>query len=348
MNARALFAQEIPGSSTIASWVTRGLFDRGKAAQWMLYNGTGPEAFGPTLNAAYSGLNARQMLRLAGTGLFSQGDITDELTFSGMRPASQRRMLLAAPWLATKPERDQLKATLEKAYVGGLLGDADLHQQLDELDQNVDRDALVMARVQLEKRIAFAKELENAYTVQFRANVIDGAQLQNFLAGLGLQQDWINNRIAYEQAKDISAIARQAAAEARALERATLAEERRAAVRNFKQGNIDQVALAAALTLTGLSPAQLAAWVDLSVLEKAGSLRWIFGQQLPPAQASLLRARVTALTDQRKRQELTDPAFVAALTALNIPPHYINSIRAAADALVSPKTAAVTIPVETG
>ncbi len=348
MNARALFQQEIPGVGQVTDLVARGILDQGTANLLLGWNGLHTSLRRQVQAAAYSGLNARQMLRLAGTGLFSQGDITDELTFSGMRPASQRRMLLAAPWLATKPERDQLKATLEKSYVAGLIGDADLHQQLDELDQNVDRDALVMARVQLEKRIAFAKELENAYTIQFRANVIDGAQLQSFLSGLGLQQDFINNRIAYEQAKDISEIARRAAAEARALERTTLAEERRAAVRNFKQGNIDQVALAAALTLTGLSPAQLVAWVDLAVLEKAGSLRWIFGQQLSPAQASLLRARVTALTDQRKRQELTDPAFVAALTALNIPPHFINSIRAAADALVSPKTAAVTIPVETG
>ncbi len=56
---------------------------------------------------------------------------------------------------------------------------------------------------------------------------------------------------------------------------------------------------------------------------------------------------MAALTDQRKRQLLTDQQYVDALKALGIPPKQINALRAAADAMVSPRTSAVLIPVST-
>ena len=60
-----------------------------------------------------------------------------------------------------------------------------------------------------------------------------------------------------------------------------------------------------------------------------------------------VRQRVAALTDQRKRLQITDAQFVDVLKALKIPPSNINAIRAAADALITPKGSAVVIPVET-
>jgi len=347
MQARATFAQELPGSSALASMSARGILDQGKAAYWMLFNGTGPEVQGPTFQAAYHGLQARMMVRAWESGLFSQGDLADELTFSGMRPASQKRMLLLAPWLATASERKQLESALENAYVNGLLGDAELNQQLAQLDQETDRNALVMARVQLQKRIAFAKELERSYSQQFTIGLLAEAQYRGLLAGLGLQDDWINAKVAADTAHMAATAYRKELAAELALERATAAEERKAALKNFTSGNIDQAALLAALLLTGLNAAQAAAWVDLAQLQKAGGLRWTFGVQLAPSAAALLRSRVTALSDQRKRQQITDPQFVASLQALGIPQHYVNVIRATADAMISPKTAAVTIPVET-
>ena len=347
MNARALFQQELPGNGEIMGWVARELLDPARADQLEALNGLHFSLRGPAQQAAYHGLQARMMVRAWESGLFSQGDLADELTFSGMRPASQKRMLLLAPWLATQSERKQLESALENAYVNGLLGDMDLNQQLAQLDQETDRNALVMARVQLQKRVAFAKELERSYSQQFTIGLLPEAQYRGLLAGLGLQDDWINAKVAADTAHMIATAYRKELAAELALERATAAEERKAALKNFTSGNIDAVGLAAALALTGLNPAQAVAWVDLAVLQKAGGLRWTFGLQLPPPAATLLRSRVTALSDQRKRQQITDPQFVASLQALGIPQHYVNVIRATADAMISPKTAAVTIPVET-
>src|SRR5207245_2032437 len=113
-----------------------------------------------------------------------------------------------------------------------------------------------------------------------------------------------------------------------ALQRATASEERKAAMRNFTAGNIDAAALGIALVATGLTPTQAIAWSDLAVLQKAGGLHWIYGLQLTPAEATLLRERVAALTDQRKRLQISDAQYVSGLQALNIPPRYINALQA--------------------
>ena len=347
MQAKALFQQELPGRGEVAQWTARGLLDPARADELYALNGLHFSLRGPAQQAAYRGLQPFILIRLLDTGLFSAGDLTDEMTFSGIRPASQKRIQLAAPWLATASERKQLESSLEKAYINGLLSDADLQSQVAQLDQDTDRNALILARVQLEQRIAFAKELEKSYSQAFTIGALTEAQYRGFLEGIGLQASWINTKVAADQVHMTATAYRKELAAELALERATASEERRAAVKNFTTGNIDAAALLAALLLTGLNATQAAAWVDLAQLQKAGGLRWIFGMQLPAPAATLLRSRVTALSDQRKRLQITDPELVASLQALGIPPHYVNVIRATADAMISPKTSAVTIPVET-
>jgi hypothetical protein len=60
-----------------------------------------------------------------------------------------------------------------------------------------------------------------------------------------------------------------------------------------------------------------------------------------------LRARVGALTDQRKREQIDDPTYVAQLKALGLSDTWVNALEAAADALITPKSAAFAIPVQT-
>lgn len=347
IQAKNTFRQSLPGAGEVTSWFARGLMPQATERGILGYNGF-DDQFHPVMEAAaYSGFNARQMLRLIETDLFSAGDIADELNFAGMRPASQKRMLLAAPYLATASQRNQLNAALENAYTNGLLSDADLTSQLDQAQQNTDRDSLILQRVQIQKRVAFAHALEQAYAQELAANVITVNDYQGLLQGLGLQDDFINNRVAVGEMKLLDVETRRAAAQALALAKATASVERKAAMLNFRDGNIDTAALIAALVLTGLTAAQAAAWADQAVLQKAGGLHWIYGKQLNTSDAAALRARVTALSDQRKRLQITDAVFVAELQALGIQQPFLNTIRSIADAMISPKTAAVTIPVDT-
>jgi hypothetical protein len=73
----------------------------------------------------------------------------------------------------------------------------------------------------------------------------------------------------------------------------------------------------------------------------------LYGRQLSPGDATLLRQRVAALTDQRKRLQITDPQYHDQLAALGIADPWINALRATADAMITPKTSAFEIPVQT-
>lgn len=161
-------------------------------------------------------------------------------------------------------------------------------------------------------------------------------------------QDWKVNALAgIADAKAAATLKRIADAAERALQRQTITAERKAALQNFKTGTIDALGYGAALLLTGLSPAQVTAWTDLAALQIIGSAVKVFGMTLTPAVATLTRERVTALTDQRKRQMITDTAYVDALKALGLPAVNINALRAAADAMLTPSKSAKLITVET-
>jgi hypothetical protein len=347
MQARKLYQQELPGAGALAGLAARGLITPQQYFSWVPYTGLPGELWEQTREAAYSGLGARRMLPLIQTGLFTQADIADELTFSALRPASMHRYLLAAPFLATTTERNQLRTELENAYVAGVLSDADLTSAIDSAYHNTDRDNLILTRVHYVKLVNSTKALETEYVTLYKASLFTEQQLTDNLAAIGLQQDVVTNRVAVAQAQLNATLHRKEIAAAAVLERATATAERKAAMRNFTTGNIDPPALAIALIATGLTATQTAAWVDLAVLQKAGGLRWKYGVQLPAPAATLLGQQVTALTDQRKRLQISDAQYVAGLQALGIPPTYVNALQATADALISPKTKAFAIPVQT-
>src|SRR5258708_31049478 len=110
-----------------------------------------------TREAAYRGISAFILIRLIETGIFSDADIVDELTFSGMRPTSQHRLLAGAAYIGSKPERDKLRAALERFYAAGMISDNDLVGRLQSAEHNTDRLNLTLETVQLEKQIALAK-----------------------------------------------------------------------------------------------------------------------------------------------------------------------------------------------
>lgn len=346
-NAKATFMQELPGVGEVGSWLARGLIDKPTAEAILKFNGRHTDLYPVTATAAQHGMSPRIMLRLIDTGLFTDAEIADELTFSGMRPASQHRMIVAAGYLSTQPQRHQLQAAYEAQYRAGLLDQADLTSLLDAADHNTDRNDLILRRVNSEILVDEAKLLIVEYAGLFKGGVWTAATYRAQLAGLGLQQWKIDLEAGKAEAAANVATFKKNLAEAAAIERATVAEERKAAMAGFKSGALNASSLAAALVLTGLTPTQSAAWVSLAGLQQSGELRWIYGLLKSPTEAGLLRARVSALADQRKRLQIDDPTFTGGLQAMGIPDRYINALRAATDALISPKTAAVTIPVQT-
>ena len=347
MQAKKLFGQELPGAGALAGLASRGLITNPQYFTWVPYTGLPGELWEQTREAAYRGLNARQMLRLIETGLYSQAEINDELTFSGMRPLSQQRMLRAAPYLATNTERNALRSSLEKAYIAGLMDDPTLADNIDSIEQNVDRGNLVLQRVKWEVLTQESKDLETEYTTMFVGGLIDDPTFRSFLGGIGLQPWKVNTVAGKAEARANATLHRKEIAAAAALQRATATVERQAALKNFEQGTLPLPLYVAALIETGLTPTQAAAWGDLAALKKEGNIRWLYGLQLTPDAATVLKQRVSALTDQRKRQLISQQQYVQALGQLGISDTWINALDAAAEAMLTPKLSAFAVPVQT-
>jgi hypothetical protein len=193
-----------------------------------------------------------------------------------------------------------------------------------------------------------AKALETEYSTLYAAGLIDDVTYRADLAGIPLQSWKVNNLAAVQEIKASARLAKLEAAAARALAKETTSEERKVAIGNFLVGNLDATGLAAALVLTGLTPIQTAAWVDMAQLRKTGAARWLYGLRLTPEAAAILRNRITALNDQFKRLEITQTQYTDQLHALGLDDTHVNALLAAAAASISPKKSAYVVPVETG
>lgn len=348
MRAKQAFRQYMPGPGTVASYFARGLNgERGTDAVLAL-NGLSDPLIALEKTAAFHGMQVRPLLRMVDLGLFTEDDIKDELTFGGMRQASQDRLLHIAPFMATQQERGQLINALESAYQAGLLQDLELTMKIDSARHNVDRDALILESARLKKHVAIVQQMEQAYTTLYECGISEQGVYRANLEGLGLQPDKVNALMAVGESRLTCTLHREATAAERKLQNETVAAERKAAIENFKRGTIGIPALALALIATGLTSTQAAAWTDLIALQKAGAQRWVFGLQKTPEEATLLQARIAALTDQRKKEFINETQFVDALKELKIPAPFQNALLARANAGVSPKKDASLTPVKTG
>lgn len=339
----------LPSLSAALGMRSRGIIDDGARDSLVAYNGLTPDYSDAEQTAAYHGYSPRMLLRVIESELFTQDEINDELTFSGMRPASQARLLKAAPYLATATYRSEYRGSLHSAFVAGLIDESEYTDEVDGAERNLDRDNLILLRARLDKRMASVKELENAYSIQFIGHLIDLPTYESLLSGLGLQSDKVNNLMAVSEARSNAAIERQLESDQRQLERQTKSDLRKAALREYKNGAIDGTGLATALVATGLSPLQTVAWTDLASLEQVGASRFLYGKLLDPLDYKTLNDRVEAVGTQFKRGLIPLVGARQQLVDLGIEPHELAAILAKWAAMVgAPNTHGQILDVITG
>jgi hypothetical protein len=347
MSARAAFQQDLPSTSTLQQLVARGQLAASRSAQLIPYNGTPGELVPALQAAAYSGLNARMLLRLIESPQFSTSDLTDELTFDGMRQVSQQRLLAAAPYLATASQRNSYISALESAYAAGLYADSDFQSAVTNAQTIIDLPTLTLLSAKVKKLTAETKALETEYATLYKAGLLDDATFRSNLSAIGLQTDMVDTVAARAEAQANATLQKKTISAAAALARATAAKERAAAMKSFATGSINAAALAVELVATGLTITQAAAWVSLAQMQLAGSLRWVYGLQLQPEPAKLLTSRVGALSTQLEHAQITDAQYAAALAQLGIPTLYINALHAQAAAAKASAPLATLTPVLT-
>lgn len=345
---RGKYKPEYPDETDAVLWHARGLLDDTQLDEIFQVSGLKQKYEPAFLTSAYHSISPFVMIRLLEAGVFDVATAKDELTFAGIRPKSQQRMIDGAAYLVADPYRKQVVASLETEYANGLIDDADLQSLAAGTRHTNDIDKLTLQRAQLQRHIKLSGELEAAYLALGLTGLIDEQAYAALLAGLPMTQDAINAKVAVLDARLKANTQKKLLAAEATLERQTLAVERRTAMRNYASGIIDEWALAVALIATGLTAVQVAAWVDLAVLQKKGTIRFVYGLEKTPADAQLLRERVASLLDQRKKMLIDDAGFTAQLQALGIPADVQNALLSGAAALTTPASARELVLVRTG
>jgi hypothetical protein len=256
------------------------------------------------------------LTRVLDTGILSSAAIQDEMTFTGMRPLSQTRILQVGAYLSSNTARQKYESALEKQYIEGLLSLADFQNAWLAAEQNLDRGNLIQLYVTTERLTTEVLKMESEYTTMYIGQVIDDPTYRSYLEGLGLDSDKVTVIAGYGEARLAAMLQRKAVAAAAALTRATTAEERRAAMKSFATGQINAVELAAALVATGLSLTQVAAWVAF-----AQAAQWTikYGVGMTKVQAQTLGAQVSAIKEQVYKTLITPAQGQQALINLGLP-----------------------------
>lgn len=344
---RGLFKPELPDETDAVLWHARQLISDDQLRTIFNYSGLKSEYEDAFVKSAFHGISPFVMIRLLEFPVFTDAQTRDELTFSGLRPQSQENMIAAGKYLAADPFRKQTQAAYETMYEEGLLSDVQLSTNIDSTRHTNDIDQLMVLRAQVLKVVKFTKEYVTSYVDLAIAGLIDIPTFQADMASLGYQPDAINARSAVIEARMAATNRRVELAAERRLEAQTTAALRRTALENFRSGAIDAAGYTAALLATGMTAVQAAAFADLAALQKQGNTRFLYGLQVQPEAAQLLRERVAALTDQRKKLLIDDAQFLAQLANLGIPGEVQNALLAAAAAQTTPKSQMTLVNVQT-
>lgn len=344
--AKAIFRQELPSAGSAAQWLARGLIDDPTADTLLGFAGMDASYQDAAKQAAQRGLQPFILIRLLTTGLFSTADLTDEMTFAGIRPTTQSRIQLAAPYMATDAARKQLISALDEAYTEGLYADSDYQSLVASAEQNTTLSSLELTTVQVKALVKQTKELAQSYAILYQGGLMDVPTLQSSLEGIGLQPNWVTAFMAVQEARSEAKTNRQALAAMTRLTNQTNTIIRKTALQNYLAGTIDLAAYVAALVGTGLTAVQAAAWGDLAALRIAGGLTWVYGLSLPKQQASILSKQVEAILAQLSAVLIDDTSAVSQLQALGLSNTWINALIAKTDAQATAKSLATLYPVQ--
>lgn len=348
MNARKTMRQWLPSAGEILNLYARGLISQLNAEGLLPYWGVQDESFSTLEAAAYHGLQPRQLIRAFESGLFTTSDLKDELTFSGMRPASQARMLLLAPYLASNTERNEYKAALQTAFEENVIDAPTFESSLSSAEHDTNGVGLREKAAAVKAALRHIAVMEKGFTDLYTNGFTDLPTYQANLSTLGTPSTWVTLKVLEANNRMVLTQKRELQQEQRTLQRQTIAAERKTAIENYKAGNIDLPALEAALVLTGTDPVQAAAFGALAAAQLTGTQSWQYGLLLTPAAKTLLKQRVADLTDQRKREMIDGTTFIQALQQLNLPEPWQNALLAHANALITPKSDALLTNVELG
>jgi hypothetical protein len=324
--ANKQFKPEFPDEGDAVTWHSRGLISEAQLREIFQVSGLKPQYEEAFVRSAYRALQPRMLMRGFESGIFADDELHDLLTFAGIRPIDQERMVRLARALALEPYKKSALTALNTAFERGAITEQEFTQRLGEMGLPDGAEGWV----QIEVRTRKVQQLLELY----RKSISDG-----YAFGQVLDSDYVNlleaggmnaaDANAHYAIDSIRKRGKEALAERRAEEREA-ALQRKLAIESaqgaFEAGDLEVAGLTASLLLAGVPAASVALLVSIAETRRQGRQRHILGKILSPADAQLLVEKVAAVKKQTTQKLLDADGAKAQLKAFGLDDPVIEAL----------------------
>lgn len=313
------FRPELPDRDQAESLFARGIITAAQRDSLVGYSGLSDEYAPFTQAGAYRPLSPRILARAMDFGTIQPADLTNVLTFGGIRASDQVLLQDVFAAAAIEPYQKMALSSLILAAERGNIPDNEIVGDLQQL--NVPDAGINFVL------LAIAYRREEQLAELLRKSVSEG-----YKYGTVLDQDYVTNLEAIginaadaEAHYAVDSIAKQGRAlalaerQALALSNKQTSAAMRAAIAEYRAGELDAGELLGVMVAAGVNPVIAGYAVTLQTAKTTGALTYVYGQLLPRAEATLVREEVQALAVQVRAGLVTPAAALGALADLKVP-----------------------------
>lgn len=326
---RSIFKPDLPNEDDAVTWHSRGRLSDDQLRVIFKYSGLKAEYETPYIESAYRAISAFIAVRLLESGQLTHDEAYDVLQFNGYRPIDIERLITYSHWAALQPYRAQYLSAVITAAERGTLTTAEVESALTDIQAPQGAAHFVNLTIATRKLEQLAELYRKSISEAYKYSLISDADYVPSLEAIGIAAADANAHYAVDSEAKLGKEAAAAARAAARLAAETTRAASKAALLNYAEHNIDEIALAAALAVAGL-PAQVIPFaVDVATLRRQASQRNVFGKLVNPRDAILLHEQVAALKEQVIKKLLDTTTARAQLQALGLPNVNIEDLLAA-------------------
>jgi len=202
--------------------------------------------------------DARWMIRW---GVIDEDTFITILKLRGIHPDWIERITQAEIRNMLSDERTRVVAQLRQMYIWGRVGNQVLEAKLRELYYTTMEIQLILKAVQMQRDATLLEKRIDALVLEYRYGKITIEQLGTALTDLGLADDYIQEIIAYENARTKIPVLSTPEDEVRA-------EGKSVAMKRFREGLTTPEDLEAELKMLGYTDAQIARYKVIATLDR--------------------------------------------------------------------------------
>ena len=266
------FRSRPPSEQRAAEWRARGLIADDAADDPIAWSGLMPEFEEAEKLAAFRPARPFALLRGLGIINIDRKPALDAMKFGGMRDQDAHELIAAAERTGLQPLRNAVLTEVAELASEGLLSEADLTSEMQDLNLTQEAQTLTLKRVRYRRLRRLAGDFKRELDIDAKEKVIPLTDYQQSLISIGYQQqevDVFSGQIsAFLEGRTLSEQAREQAAINRDTERLNIQTVRE----EFQKGNTPVEALPGAFAGLGLTLAQAAAHTALEVARNQPSI----------------------------------------------------------------------------